>query len=129
MHHEESESRPNKGWKFGLKLPEHAKIPSKIKEGAKANTNRVEVEIEKNREEGNWSKVIELADQLKEKTPEFVCLCDFLIGEGKLVNYLEEYSPIEVYAKRARVSLVEAKRFLHQVTYDAGIKVCSFSLY
>ncbi|KAL3279766.1 hypothetical protein HHI36_017274 [Cryptolaemus montrouzieri] len=90
--------------------------------GAKANTNRVEVEIEKNREEGNWSKVIELADQLKEKTPEFVCLCDFLIGEGKLENYLEEWSPIEVNAKRARVSLVEAKRFLHQVTNDAGIK-------
>ncbi|XP_045460527.1 tetratricopeptide repeat protein 7B [Harmonia axyridis] len=86
------------------------------------NTTRIEVEIEKNREEGNWSKVIELADQLKEKTPEFVCLCDFLIGEGKLENYIEEWPPIEANISRAKVSLIEAKRYLHQVTNDAGIK-------
>lgn len=86
------------------------------------NTSRIEVEIERNREEGNWSKVIELADQLKEKTPEFVCLCDFLIGEGKLENHVEEWPPIEANISRAKVSLIEAKRYLHQVTNDAGIK-------
>ncbi|XP_044761836.1 tetratricopeptide repeat protein 7B [Coccinella septempunctata] len=86
------------------------------------NTTRIEVEIEKNREEGNWSKVIELAEQLKDKTPEFVCLCDFLIGEGKLENYIEEWPPIETNISRAKVSLIEAKRYLHQVTNDAGIK-------
>lgn len=35
---------------------------------AKSGTSRIEVEIEKNREEGNWAKVIELAQQLKDKS-------------------------------------------------------------
>lgn len=34
-------------------------------------TLRIEVEIEKCREESQWTKVIELAEQLKEKSPEF----------------------------------------------------------
>lgn len=34
----------------------------------KSGTNRIEVEIEKNREESNWLKVIELAEQLREKS-------------------------------------------------------------
>lgn len=37
---------------------------------AKSANTRIEVEIEKNREEGNWIKVIELAEQLKEKSTE-----------------------------------------------------------
>lgn len=36
----------------------------------KSGNARIEVEIERNREEGNWSKVIELAENLKEKQPE-----------------------------------------------------------
>jgi hypothetical protein len=37
----------------------------------KTPTSRIEVDIEKSREESNWLKVIELAEQLKEKSPEF----------------------------------------------------------
>lgn len=37
----------------------------------KSVTTRIEVEIEKSREEGNWSKVIELAEQLKEKSRDY----------------------------------------------------------
>lgn len=34
-------------------------------------TVRIETDIEKSREESNWQKVIELAEQLKEKTPNY----------------------------------------------------------
>lgn len=34
----------------------------------KSGTTRIEVEIERNREESNWLKVIELAEQLKDKS-------------------------------------------------------------
>ncbi|KAK9871323.1 hypothetical protein WA026_011590 [Henosepilachna vigintioctopunctata] len=87
-----------------------------------ASSTRIEVEIEKNREEGSWSKVIELADQLKEKTPEFVCLCDFLIGEGKLENYVEEWPPVEANINRAKLALIDARKYLEQVINEAGIK-------
>lgn len=36
---------------------------------ARNNTVRIETDIEKSREESNWTKVIELAEQLKEKSP------------------------------------------------------------
>lgn len=36
----------------------------------KSGVTRIEAEIERNREESNWLKVIELAEQLKEKSPE-----------------------------------------------------------
>lgn len=39
--------------------------------GRKAVTTRIEVEIEKSREEGSWTKVIELAEQLKEKSRDY----------------------------------------------------------
>ncbi|CAH0553551.1 unnamed protein product [Brassicogethes aeneus] len=83
---------------------------------------RIEIEIERNREEGNWSKVIELAENLKEKQPETVCLADFLIGEGKLENYLEECPPIEANIKKAQHGLIEAKRYLNLAVTEAGIK-------
>ncbi|XP_066248655.1 tetratricopeptide repeat protein 7B isoform X2 [Euwallacea similis] len=89
---------------------------------AKSGISRIEVEIEKNREEGNWLKVIELAQQLKDKSNEFICLSDFLIGEGKLENFLEECPPIEINVHKARSGLIEAKRYLNMVTTDAGIK-------
>lgn len=89
---------------------------------AKNVTTRIEVDIERNREEGNWLKVIELAEQLKEKSPEFVCLADFLIGEGKLENYLEEWPPVEINIDRAKIGLIDAKRYLTLVTNDDGIK-------
>lgn len=88
----------------------------------KSGTTRIEVDIEKNREESNWSKVIELAEQLKEKSPEFGCLSDFLIGEGKLESYLEEYPPIEVNINKAKIALIDAKRYLNYVISEDGKK-------
>lgn len=89
---------------------------------AKSGSTRIEVEIEKNREEGNWIKVIELAEQLKDKSLEFVCLSDFLIGEGKLENFLEEWPPIEQNIHKAKMGLIEARRYLNMVVTDEGIK-------
>ncbi|CAG9768543.1 unnamed protein product [Ceutorhynchus assimilis] len=89
---------------------------------AKSGPSRIEVEIEKNREEGNWLKVIELAQQLKDKASEFVCLSDFLIGEGKLENYLEEWPLTEQNMHRAKLGLIDAKRYLNMVINDAGKK-------
>jgi len=53
----------------------------------------LETDIEKAREEGNWKRVIELANQLKERpdtVKQFETLGWFLIGEGKLEELLEE---------------------------------------
>lgn len=52
-----------------------------------------------------------------------MCLSDFLIGEGKLENYLEEYPPIESNIHKAKSGLTEAKRYLNMVITDAGVKV------
>lgn len=88
----------------------------------KSGTTRIEVDIEKNREESNWAKVIELAEQLKEKSPEFTCLSDFLIGEGKLESFLEECPPIELNINRAKIALIDAKRYLNYVITEEGKK-------
>lgn len=88
----------------------------------KSGTTRIEVDIEKNREESNWSKVIELAEQLKEKSPESSCLSDFLIGEGKLENYLEENPPLESNISKAKIALIDAKRYLNYVISEEGKK-------
>ncbi|XP_057668469.1 tetratricopeptide repeat protein 7B [Diorhabda carinulata] len=88
----------------------------------KSGTTRVEVEIEKNREESNWLRVIELAEQLKEKSPDCVCLADFLIGEGKLENFFEEWPPIDANINRAKLGLIDAKRYLNMVVTEEGIK-------
>jgi hypothetical protein len=37
----------------------------------KGKSCRIEVEIEKSREESNWKRVIDLAEQLKSRTPDF----------------------------------------------------------
>lgn len=50
-------------------------------------------------------------------------LGDFLIGEGKLENFLEDSPPIEANIHSAKLGLIEAKRYLHMVTNEAGIRV------
>ncbi|GLV31859.1 Tetratricopeptide repeat domain 7 [Carabus blaptoides fortunei] len=89
---------------------------------ARNNTVRIETDIEKSREESNWTKVIELAEQLKEKSPHLECLSHFLIGEGKLENYLEEYPPVESNAHRAKLGLIESKKFLQLAANELGRK-------
>lgn len=83
---------------------------------------KLETDIEKNREESNWSKVIELAEQLKDKSPQSEWLSNFLIGEGKLENYLEEYPPVEANIHRAKLGLIESKKYLQLAANELGRK-------
>ena len=48
---------------------------------------RVESELERNREEGNWKRCLDLAQQLSQEMPQMV---HFLSGEAKLEMYLED---------------------------------------
>lgn len=77
----------------------------------------LENDIEKAREEGNWKKSIELAQQLKDRPDQarqHETLGWFLIGEGKLEEYLEENPPKDENTKEARVGLKEAKTCLER---------------
>ena len=77
----------------------------------------LETDIEKAREEGNWKRVIELARQLKDRTEQgkqHETLGWFLIGEGKLEEYLEEFPPKEENINEARKRLKDAKSCLEQ---------------
>ncbi|KAL7301291.1 hypothetical protein TKK_0006030 [Trichogramma kaykai] len=78
----------------------------------KGQTWRIEAEIDKNREENNWKKVIELAEQLKSTSPGAECLAHFLGGEARLEAFLEQTPPIDVNVAKARTGLVEAKKYL-----------------
>ena len=63
-----------------------------------------------NRQEGNWRKVIELATQLREKPDkQHKTLGWFLVGEGKLEEYLEEFPAKEENVSEAKSRLLEAK--------------------
>ena len=56
----------------------------------------VETEIERAREDGNWKRVLHLAEQLKIRPDrQFETLGNFLIGEAKLEDFLEEHPPKE----------------------------------
>nr|CAD7406233.1 unnamed protein product [Timema cristinae] len=50
-------------------------------------------------------------------------LANFLIGEGKLELYLEEFPPIDVNINKARTGLAEAKRYLLTSASEQGKKV------
>ncbi|XP_066581343.1 tetratricopeptide repeat protein 7B [Prorops nasuta] len=78
----------------------------------KGQTLRVESEIDRNREEGNWKKVIELAEHLKQLYPSNECLANFLCGEGRLESFLEQVPPIDANIGKAKSGLVETKRYL-----------------
>ena len=53
--------------------------------------------------------------------PEY--LATFLIGEGKLESFLEEYPPVDVNISKARTGLTEAKRYLLNTASEQGKKV------
>ncbi|XP_014297851.1 tetratricopeptide repeat protein 7B [Microplitis demolitor] len=78
----------------------------------KGQTLRIESEIDKYRGEGNWKKVIELANNLKELYPSNECLANFLSGEGKLESFLDEIPPIDANITKAKTGLIEAKNDL-----------------
>ncbi|XP_073996401.1 tetratricopeptide repeat domain 7 [Rhodnius prolixus] len=83
---------------------------------------RLEIDIEKCREESNWKKVIELSDQLKWKHNTQGPLCNFLLGEGKLELFLEECPPLDANTTKARSGLTEAKKCLLIAAGEQGIK-------
>ncbi|CAK9798302.1 Tetratricopeptide repeat protein 7B [Anthophora plagiata] len=78
----------------------------------KGHTLRIESEIDKNREEGNWKKVIELAEHLKIQYPSNECLANFLCGEGRLESFLEQTPPIDANIAKARNGLQETRKYL-----------------
>ncbi|XP_049781839.1 tetratricopeptide repeat protein 7B-like isoform X2 [Schistocerca cancellata] len=88
--------------------------------GKSRNWVRIEADIVKGREEGNWKKLIELAEHLKSRSPSSECLAHFLIGEGKLESYLETFPPVEQNNNKARSGLSEAKRYLLSTVGEQG---------
>ncbi|XP_013173159.1 PREDICTED: tetratricopeptide repeat protein 7B [Papilio xuthus] len=89
---------------------------------SKNSVRSYETEIEKNREESNWKKAVELAQQLKSRSPQHESLAHFLIGEGKLESYFEEWPPIKENIERAQRELSEARGYLTLATDEAGKK-------
>ena len=49
----------------------------------------IENEIERSRETERWEKVIEKADQLRQRPDKAAVLADFLVGEAKLEEYMK----------------------------------------
>lgn len=79
------------------------------------SASRLESEIEKSRDESNWKKVLDLAEQLRTRTTTpaaFETLANFLIGESKLEQYLEENPPTDQNIAKAKANLIDAKRHL-----------------
>ncbi|XP_068634003.1 tetratricopeptide repeat protein 7B [Battus philenor] len=89
---------------------------------SKNSVRSYETEIEKNREEANWKKAVELAQQLKSRSPQHESLAHFLIGEGKLEAYFDEWPPIKENIERAQRELSDARGYLTLATDDAGKK-------
>ncbi|XP_034106160.1 tetratricopeptide repeat protein 7B isoform X2 [Drosophila nasuta] len=87
------------------------------------NTTKVEALIESCRSEGKWQRVIELTDELKTGSPHNECLANFLVGEARLENYLEEHAVApETNFGRAKSGLAEARRFLNLALGESGQK-------
>ncbi|KAH8319795.1 hypothetical protein KR074_005964, partial [Drosophila pseudoananassae] len=85
---------------------------------------QVEALIESCRSEGKWQRVIELTDELKTGSPHNECLANFLVGEARLENYLEEnaLAAADSTFGRAKSGLAEARRFLHLALGESGQK-------
>ena len=85
----------------------------------------VETEIERAREEGHWKRVVELADSWRQRPDQrqFDTLANFLIGEAKLEEFLEEYPPKEKNTHKAKEGLQEAKEYLMKTIGDEAKKL------
>lgn len=73
---------------------------------------RVEAEIERSREEGNWKRCLELSQQL---APEQTQLMQFLMGEAKLEKFLETGKDTG-----SSVLLMDAKKHLNLCLNSSG---------
>ncbi|KAH9380268.1 hypothetical protein HPB48_018188 [Haemaphysalis longicornis] len=87
-------------------------------------TNRLENDIFKCRDESNWKKIQELAEQLMQRGtgPQSEAMASFFIGESKLEQFLEEHPPTEANINKAKTGLTEAKRYLNNCFTEHGTK-------
>jgi len=84
---------------------------------SKRSSGKLEVDVQRFRDEGSWKKIIEIAEQQSGKVGVDEQLTTFLLGEAKLEQYLEENPPYEHNASKAKLGLMEAKQLL---TLSAG---------
>ena len=63
----------------------------------------LENEIERSREMERWEKVIEKADQLRQRPEKASVLADFLVGEAKLEEYMKIYPTLNDARKKLSV--------------------------
>uniref|UniRef100_A0A224YL41 Calmodulin binding protein n=1 Tax=Rhipicephalus zambeziensis TaxID=60191 RepID=A0A224YL41_9ACAR len=91
---------------------------------AAKGTNRLENDIFKCRDESNWKKIQELAEQLMQRGtgPQSEAMASFFIGESKLEQFLEEHPPTEANINKAKTGLTEAKRYLNNCFTEHGAK-------
>ncbi|XP_077493698.1 tetratricopeptide repeat domain 7 [Amblyomma americanum] len=91
---------------------------------AAKGTNRLENDIFKCRDESNWKKIQELAEQLMQRGtgPQSEAMASFFIGESKLEQFLEEHPPTEANINKAKTGLTEAKRYLNNCFTEHGSK-------
>lgn len=66
-------------------------IPSTGQPAAASGSLSIENEIERSRETERWERVIEKADQLRQRPDKAAVLADFLVGEAKLEEYMKLY--------------------------------------
>jgi tetratricopeptide (TPR) repeat protein len=126
--------------------------------GGPGGLSTLENEIERAREEGQWKRVAALAEQFKARpaayaaaasgaaaaahgaaqpsaaasASQFQTLANFLIGEAKLEDFLEEFPPNEKNIQAAKDGLNEAKDYLTKtIGEDAkrlGVQLDSYIL-
>jgi hypothetical protein len=95
------------------KQAKHAPIPT-----------RSDNEVELRREMGDWKRVLELLDSTKGKgTTNAEPLMNFLFGEAKLEQWLEDHQPTEKYISKARSFLIDVKKTILLCLSQTGDQV------
>uniref|UniRef100_T1IQL9 Tetratricopeptide repeat protein 7 N-terminal domain-containing protein n=1 Tax=Strigamia maritima TaxID=126957 RepID=T1IQL9_STRMM len=115
---------------YGVHKRKHV---TKMSGKSSRTTTRIELEIEKHREESNWKKILEIAEQLKTRIssglgklltrassslPTSDILVAFVVGESKLEQYLEANPPNEQNIPKAKSTLLDARRHLMNVVTE-----------
>jgi len=89
-----------------------------------ANPARSENEVELRRELGDWKRVLELLEPTKGKgTTNAEPLMNFLYGEAKLEQWLEEHQPTEKFISKAKSSLIDVKKTILLCLSQTGDQV------
>lgn len=92
----------------------------------KSNTlpTRSDNEVEIRRELGDWKRVLELLESTKGKgTTNAEPLMNFLYGESRLEQWLEEHQPTEKYISKARSTLIDVKKTILLCLSQTGDQV------